>query len=158
MSKEIEKIINYDGKEIRLRKFNPLDGCYIIQMVLTSFMPEIIEANLGLNRPTTPQKTMSKEEFNDLMLDCMQYVTYLQKTPVAVEIPVLNSNGSFGAECFSTSDVFMLTLEVLAYNLLDFFTAENMARLQDLLVGAVSQVAGVEPSVVEERVEATLAT
>ncbi len=158
MLKQNEKIITYSGKEIRLRKFNPLDGCYIIQMVLQSFLPEIIEANLGLQRPVQPNKVMSKDEFNDLMLDCMQYVTYLQKTPVVVEIPVLNSNGSLGSEAFTTSDVFMLTLEVLAYNLLDFFTAENMERLQGLLANAVSQVAGIELSQVEEQVEATLAT
>lgn len=149
MKKENFKIINYDGKQIQLRKFNPLDGCYIIQMVLTSFFPDMVEAQLGIQRPMKPNKVMSKEEFNDLMLDCMGYVSYLQKDPVECAVTILNDNGSIGHPDFDTNDVFMLTLEVLIYNLSGFFTQKNMERLQNLFVNAVSGFTGMTTSEVQ---------
>lgn len=132
MVRENDKIINYKGKQIRIRKFTVLDGCYITQKVLSSFLPEILESQLGLNRPYKPQKEMTRDEFAELLVNVMQYTTYLQKEPIATEIPILNDNGSLAVDDLEFSDVFLLALEVLSYNIVGFFTQENIDYLSQL--------------------------
>lgn len=126
MARENEKTINFKGKKIRIRKFNVLDGCYIIQKILSSFLPEMVESGLGFTRPFKPSKEMSRDEFNELLINVMQYATYLQEEPVKAEIPILNDNGSLGVNDLEFSDVFLLTIEVLMFNCIGFFTQENL--------------------------------
>ncbi len=130
--RENEKIINFKGKQIRILKFNVLDGCYITQKVLTAFLPEVLESQLGIQRPVAPQREMTRDEFAELLVNVMQYAICLQKEPVAVEIPILNDNGSLAIDDFEFSDVFLLALEVLTYNIVGFFTQENIDYLSRL--------------------------
>lgn len=127
--RENEKIINFKGKQVRILKFNVLDGCYITQKILSTFLPEVLEGQLGIQRPFTPQREMSRDEFAELLVNIMQYAIYLQKEPVAVEIPILNDNGSLAIDDFEFSDVFLLALEVLTYNIVGFFTQANIEYL-----------------------------
>ena len=140
MVREKEKIINFKGKQIRIRKFNVLDGCYITQKILSSFLPEAIENGLGFQRPYTPKKEMSRDEFGELLVNVMQYATYLQKEPVAVEIPILNDNGSLAVDDFDFPDVFLLTIEVLMYNCLGFFTSENLEHFTKIMTEATQSI------------------
>jgi hypothetical protein len=133
MARESEKIINFKGKQIKIRKFNVLDGCYIIQKILSSFLPEVVESGLGFQRPYKPTREMSRDEFCELLINVMQYATYIQKEPVAVEIPILNDNGSLAVEGLEFSDVFLLTIEVLMFNLLGFFTKENLEYFSEMM-------------------------
>lgn len=126
MVRENSKLINFKGKQIRIRKFNVLDGCYIIQKILSSFLPEMIEGGLGIQRPFKPSKEMSRDEFSELLINVMQYATYLQEEPIKTEIPILNDNGSLAINDLEFSDVFLLTIEVLMYNCIGFFTQENL--------------------------------
>lgn len=138
--KENKKVIDYKGKSVVLLKFNPLDGCYIIQQILTSFLPDVIESQLNINRPVKPKKSMSKDEFNELMTSCLKYAYYQQKEPVAVDIPILNDNGSIGVDGFDFSDTFILTLEVLAFNCLSFFSQENLTHFTGLMDRVTKQM------------------
>lgn len=145
MVRESEKTINYKGKQIRILKFNVLDGCYITQKVFSSFLPEILESQLGLNRPFQPQKEMTRDEFAELLVNVMQYAVYVQKEPIRVDIPILNDNGSLAVDCFEFSDVFLLALEVLTFNIVGFFTQENIEYLGTLLQNTakkISQISG----------------
>lgn len=145
MGRENEKIINFKGKQIRILKFNVLDGCYITQKVLSSFLPELLENQLGIQRPFTPQKEMSRDEFNEILVNVLQYAVYLQTEPVKVEIPILNDNGSLAVDGLEFSDVFLLALEVLTYNIVGFFTEANIEYLSQLLQSTakkISMVAG----------------
>ena len=132
MVRENDKIINYKGKQIRIRKFSVLDGCYITQKVLSSFLPEILEGQLGIQRPYKPSKEMSRDEFCELLVNTMQYASYLQKEPISTEIPILNDNGSLAVSDLEFSDVFLLCLEVLSYNIVGFFTQDNIDYLSQL--------------------------
>lgn len=140
MVRENEKIITFKGKQVRILKFNVLDGCYITQKVLSSFLPEILESQLGIQRPFTPQKEMSRDEFNELLVNVLQYAIYLQTEPVKVEIPILNDNGSLAVEGFEFSDIFLLALEVLTYNIVGFFTQENIEYLSQLLQNTAKKI------------------
>lgn len=140
MVRENEKTIDFKGKQIRIRKFNVLDGCYITQKILSSFLPEAIESRLGFQRPYQPKREMSRDEFSELLINVMQYVTYNQKDPVAVEIPILNDNGSLAVTDFDFSDVFLLTIEVLLYNCLGFFTSENLEYFTKIMTEATKSV------------------
>lgn len=142
MVRENNKIINYKGKQVRIRKFSVLDGCYITQKVLSTFLPDVLEGQLGLNRPFKPQKEMSRDEFAEFLVNIMQYATYLQKEPVVTEIPILNDNGSLAVGDFEFSDVFLLALEVLSYNIVGFFTQENIDYLSQLFQKTAKAVLG----------------
>lgn len=141
MVRENEKTINYKGKQIRILKFNVLDGCYITQKVLSSFLPDILESQLGLQRPFTPQKEMSRDEFCELLVNLMQYVICVQTEPIKAEIPILNDNGSLAVNELEFSDVFILALEVLTFNIVGFFTQENIEYLSQLLQNTAKKVA-----------------
>lgn len=133
MKRESEKIINYKGKSIRIRKFTPIDGGYIAQQLLTALTPFGLKIFGGVDMPVTPSQKMTKQEFADLMFDCLKYATYLQKDPIEAEIPILNDNGSIGHEDFECDDTFLLTLEVLTYNMMGFFTQDNMTYVQKMI-------------------------
>ena len=140
MVRESEKTINYKGKQIRILKFNVLDGCYITQKVFSSFLPEILESQLGLQRPFTPKKEMTRDEFAELLINVLQYAVYVQKEPVKVDIPILNDNGSLAVDCFEFSDVFLIALEVLTFNIIGFFTQENIEYLSQLLQNTAKKI------------------
>lgn len=133
MKRETEKIIDYKGKSIRLRKFTPLDGGYITQMILTSLLPDVIESKLNIERPFKPSRKMSKNEYNELMIDSLKYVSYLKKAPVEVEIPLLNENGTLRVDDLGFEDTFLLIIEVIAFNMLGFFSQENMECLVNMI-------------------------
>jgi hypothetical protein len=138
------KIIDFKGKSLRISKFNPLDGCYILQQVLSSFMPDVFEKQIEENRPFKPTRSLSKDEFNELLTTCCKNVVYLQKIPVPVNIPLINENGSFAVGDFDFSDYFLITMEVLAFNLLSFFTAENLKRLLGIFKQAEVLILGAQ--------------
>lgn len=140
MVRENEKTINYKGKQIRILKFNVLDGCYITQKVLSSFMPEILESQLGIQRPFTPQREMTRDEFSELLVNIMQYAIYVQSEPIKAEIPILNDNGSLAIDGLEFSDVFLLALEVLSYNVVGFFTQENIEYLNQLFTNTAKKI------------------
>jgi hypothetical protein len=138
--RENEKIINYKGKQVRILKFNVLDGCYITQKVFSSFLPDVLESQLGLQRPFTPQKEMSRDEFCEFLVNIMQYAVYVQTEPIKVDIPILNDNGSLAVNDFEFSDVFLLALEVLTYNIVGFFTQENIEYFSQLLQNTAKKI------------------
>ena len=140
MVRENEKTINYKGKQIRVLKFNVLDGCYITQKVLSSFLPEILESQLGIQRPFSPQREMTRDEFSELLVNIMQYAVYVQTEPIKVDIPILNDNGSLAVDGLEFSDVFLLALEVLTFNIIGFFTQENIEYLSRLLTSTAQKV------------------
>lgn len=140
MVRENEKTINYKGKQIRILKFNVLDGCYITQKVLSAFLPEILESQLGIQRPFTPQREMTRDEFSELLVNLMQYAVYAQTEPIKVEIPLLNDNGSLAVEGLEFSDIFILALEVLTFNIVGFFTQENIEYLSQLLQNTAKKI------------------
>lgn len=140
MVRENEKIINFKGKQVKIRKFNVLDGCYITQKVLSSFLPEILEGQLGIQRPFQPSKEMTRDEFAELLVNVMQYAVYLQKEPIATDIAILNDNGSLAVSNFEFSDVFLLALEVLSYNIVGFFTQENIDYLSQLFQNTAKSI------------------
>lgn len=140
MVRENEKTINYKGKQIRILKFNVLDGCYITQKVLSTFLPEILESQLGIQRPFTPQREMTRDEFSELLVNIMQYAIYNQTEPIKVEIRLLNENGSLAVDGLEFSDVFILALEVLSYNILGFFTQENIEYLNQLFLNTAKKI------------------
>lgn len=129
MVRENEKIINYKGKQVKMQKFSVLDGCYITQKVLSTFLPEMLEGQLGIQRPFQPKREMTRDEFSELLVNIMQYVQYLQTEPIKTSIPILNDNGSLAVDDFEFSDVFILALEELSYNIVGFFTQENIEYL-----------------------------
>lgn len=140
MVRENEKTINFKGKQIRILKFNVLDGCYITQKVLSTFLPEILESQLGIQRPFTPQREMTRDEFSELLVNLMQYAVYVQKEPIKVEIPLLNDNGSLAVDGLEFSDIFILALEVLTFNIVGFFTQENIEYLSQLLQNTAKKI------------------
>lgn len=140
MVRENEKIINYKGKQVRILKFNVLDGCYIAQKVFSSFLPGVLEKQLGLQRPFNPQKEMSRDEFCEFLVNIMQYAVYVQTEPIKVDIPILNDNGSLAVNDFDFSDVFLLALEVLTYNIIGFFTQENIEYFGQLLQNTAKKI------------------
>ena len=140
MVRESEKTINYKGKQIRILKFNVLDGCYITQKVFSSFLPEFLESQLGLQRPYQPKKEMTRDEFAELLVNVLQYAVYVQKEPVRIDIPILNDNGSLAVDCFEFSDVFLLALEVLTFNIAGFFTQENLEYFGQLLQNTAKKI------------------
>lgn len=140
MVRESEKTINYKDKQIRILKFNVLDGCYITQKVFSSFLPEFLEGQLGLQRPYQPKKEMTRDEFAELLVNIMQYAVYVQKEPIKVDIPILNDNGSLAVDCFEFSDVFLIALEVLTFNIVGFFTQENIEYLGNLLNSTAKKI------------------
>ena len=140
MVRENEKTINFKGKQIRILKFNVLDGCYITQKVLSTFLPEILESQLGIQRPFTPQREMTRDEFSELLVNLMQYAVYVQKEPIKVEIPLLNDNGSLAVDGLEFSDIFLLALEVLTFNIVGFFTQENIEYLSQLLQNTAKKI------------------
>ena len=140
MVRENEKTINFKGKQIRILKFNVLDGCYITQKVLSTFLPEILESQLGIQRPFTPQREMTRDEFSELLVNLMQYAVYVQKEPIKVEIPLLNDNGSLAVDGLEFSDIFILALEVLTFNIVGFFTQENIEYLSQLLQSTAKKI------------------
>ena len=140
MVRENEKTINYKGKQIRILKFNVLDGCYITQKVLSTFLPEILESQLGIQRPFTPQREMTRDELSELLVNIMQYAIYNQTEPIKVEIRLLNENGSLAVDGLEFSDVFILALEVLSYNILGFFTQENIEYLNQLFLNTAKKI------------------
>lgn len=149
MVRENEKTINFKGKQIRILKFNVLDGCYITQKVLSTFLPEILESQLGIQRPFNPQREMTRDEFSELLVNLMQYAICVQTEPIKAEIPLLNDNGSLAVDGLEFSDIFILALEVLTFNIVGFFTQDNIEYLSQLfqntakkitnLVGATNQ-------------------
>lgn len=140
MVRENEKTINYKGKKIRILKFNVLDGCYITQKVLSTFLPEILESQLGIQRPFNPQREMTRDEFSELLVNVMQYAVYAQTEPVKVDIPLLNDNGTLAVDGFEFSDVFLIALEVLTFNIIGFFTQENIEYLSQLLTSTAQKI------------------
>lgn len=143
MVRESEKTINYKGKQIRILKFNVLDGCYITQKVLSTFLPDVLEGQLNLQRPVAPQREMTRDEFCELLVNVMQYAIVNQTEPVKAEIPVLNDNGSLAVDGLEFSDVFILALEVLTFNIVGFFSQENVEYLSQLLQNTAKKVASI---------------
>lgn len=143
MVRENEKTINYKGKQIRILKFNVLDGCYITQKVLSTFLPDVLEGQLNLQRPVTPQREMTRDEFCELLVNVMQYAIVNQIEPVKAEIPVLNDNGSLAVNGLEFSDVFILALEVLTFNIVGFFSPENVEYLSQLLQNTAKKVGSI---------------
>ena len=143
MVRENEKTINFKGQQVRILKFNVLDGCYISQKVLSAFLPDVLESQLGIQRPFAPQREMSRDEFAELLVNVMQYAICVKKEPVPMEIPILNDNGSLAVDGFEFSDVFLLALEVLTYNIVGFFTQENIEYLSQLFQQTTKKIAEV---------------
>ena len=143
MVRESEKTINYKGKQIRILKFNVLDGCYITQKVLSTFLPDVLEGQLNLQRPISPQREMTRDEFCELLVNVMQYAIVNQTEPVKAEIPILNDNGSLAVEGLEFSDVFILALEVLTFNIVGFFSQENVEYLSQLLQNTAKKVGSI---------------
>lgn len=151
MKRETEKIIDYKGKSIRLRKFTPLDGGFIAQMIITSLLPDVIESKLNINRPFKPSRKMTKDEYNELMTDCLKYVSYLKKEPVVAEIPILNENGTLRADDFGFEDTFLLLIEIIAFNMLGFFSPENMECLLNMIASFTQSLKSLQPQ--EEQIQ-----
>ena len=83
---------------------------------------------------------MTRDEFSELLVNLMQYAVYVQKEPIKVEIPLLNDNGSLAVDGLEFSDIFILALEVLTFNIVGFFTQENIEYLSQLLQSTAKKI------------------
>lgn len=144
MARETEKIVELQGRKFKIKAFDAFTGAYIAFTVFEKMLPagaeEKVLATLqaeGTNPAMLlPQgrTLMTKGEFYAFMRDCLSVVSEELKGRSA---PVLNKNGSWGVDDLENNAMLciMLVINVLVFNVKDFFTGNGWMDLQASLSG-----------------------
>jgi hypothetical protein len=115
------------GRKFRIRKFDAMNGCYIIYQLMGSSLPSMFGAAVkkeladqGLEAMMPTATVMDKKSFQDIQKSCLQVCFEILP---AGEKKVLNDNGTWGVLDIedNTPLVFALTVKALVFNVADFF-------------------------------------
>lgn len=145
-ARQTEKIIELQGRKFKIRAFDAFTGSYIAFTVMEKMLPMGVEDKVmatlkaeGQNpEMVMPQgrALMTKGEFFSFMRDCLGTVSEVLK---GRDAPIIQKNGSWGVDGLeqNTMLVLLLVINVLVFNVSDFFTGgglqELMGSLQSLM-------------------------
>lgn len=118
--RETSKQVEMDDRKWIIGRFDPMTGTYVAYKLMSEFIPMIpgIGAALGAALPGSGGKTMSKADFLDLQRDCLSVCSEVLP---AGNAPVINQNGTWGVQNFDVKLCLGLIVQVLIFNLADFF-------------------------------------
>lgn len=139
MGREKSKVIEIMDRKFEIKKFDAYTGGYIIFQLFEKFLPSGMEkkipAGAGKNiAGVLPQNrtAMTKAEFRSFMQDCLSAAGEVLPARTA---PIINDNGSFGVEDVGDNAMLaiLLCINVLTYNVSDFFVADGLKELKKAL-------------------------
>lgn len=121
--RETHKKFDFNGRSWSIGKFDAMTGSYIAYKLMSELVPMVpgLHEKLGMEAPQGAP-AMSKADFIELQKDCLGVCAELLPAGPA---PVLNPNGTYGVEDFDMKTALALTVQVLVWNLKDFFD-ENL--------------------------------
>lgn len=141
MERAKEKTVELFGRKFKIKKFDAFTGSYILFTIMQKVLPGGMETqipgeNAGNLSDTLPQNrtSMTKQEFTKLLKDCLSVV---YETLPAGDRPVFNENGTWGLNDMqdNTPLVLLLAVNVLIFNIGDFFAANGLSELRKSLSG-----------------------
>ena len=141
MERAKEKTVELFGRKFKIKKFDAFTGSYILFTIMQKVLPAGMENQIpGENSAslseTLPQNrsSMTKQEFTKLLRDCL---TVVSETLPAGDRPVFNENGTWGLNDMEDNAplVLLLAVNVLIFNIGDFFAANGLSELRKSLSG-----------------------
>lgn len=142
MQRAKEKTVELFGRKFKIKKFDAFTGSYILFTVMQKMLPAGMENQIpgengtGTLADTMPQNraSMTKPEFTKLLRDCLSVV---HEVLPSGERPVFNENGTWGLNDMedNTPLVLLLAVNVLVFNIGDFFAADGLSELRKSLSG-----------------------
>ncbi|MDQ0202477.1 phage tail assembly chaperone [Pectinatus haikarae] len=148
MGREKSKVIEIMDRKFEIKKFDAFTGGYIIFQLFEKFLPMGIENKIPTQKGKNlsdilPQSrtVMTKAEFKVFMQDCLSAAGEVLPARTA---PIINAdNGSWGVENIqdNTMLAILLCINVLTYNMSDFFVADGLKELKK----ALSSLPGIFP-------------
>lgn len=140
MERAKEKKVELFGRNFKIKKFDAFTGSYILFTVMQKILPAGMENQIpgenGTLSDTMPQNraSMTKQEFTKLLRDCLSVV---HEVLPSGERPVFNENGTWGLNDMedNTPLVLLLAVNVLTFNIGDFFAADGLSELRKSLSG-----------------------
>ena len=128
--RETEKLIEIDGRQFIIKKYDPLLGNYIVAQLLMYTMPsgftQISQDVPGGTQPNKP--IMNKGEFIELQKDILSCCGEVLPAGTA---QVINSNGTYGITGFDSQLALKLLIAAVAFNFRDFFDARSLGSLME---------------------------
>lgn len=142
-----EKVVELQGRKFKIKKFDSFTGSYILFQILEKVLPMALENQAKVKTGEGQEQSlasllpkgrmpMNKQEFTDLMRDCLSVVAELLP---AGETPVFNPNGSWRLNDISHNTALALGLVIhsLVFNLGDFFAGAGLQELSKNLRGSL---------------------
>jgi hypothetical protein len=119
MKRETQKDFEFEGRHWIINKFDAMTGSYVAYRLMAEVLPMGIAAKVGIPMPMGG-KIMSKTDFFELQRDCLMACA---ENLSAGHIPVMNEEGNFGVVGLENDakTVMILTIQVLTWNMADFF-------------------------------------
>jgi hypothetical protein len=152
--RETSKVVEIGDRKFQIGKFDALTGSYVIYTLLTQILPMGLGAKIeGLptNSNSKPPEgdnnqsdmgflkdlkipLMSKETFVELQKDCLRVCSEIKPTgDIVAPMPVLMADGRWGVEDLQKDapTVMALTIQVLGYNVQDFFGGNALENFKE---------------------------
>lgn len=139
MGRENSKIVEVQGRQFEIKKFDAFTGGYIIFQLFEKFMPMGLEnkvqvqenKSLGDVLPSG-RVGMSKAEFISFIKDCLSAVGEVLPARTA---PIINPNGTWGVNNIrdNTILVMLLVVHVLIFNVKDFFNEDTLKEFRGVM-------------------------
>lgn len=135
MKREKQKIIELSGRKWQIEKFDALTGSYIAYKVLGAMLPGAIDAQVTQGNAPQERKTMSKQEFSELQMDCLKVCK--EVLPSGNTPCVIGANGGWGVADVedNTPLILLLTVHSLIFNISGFFDGNMLQELSKSFAG-----------------------
>lgn len=132
--KEKYKYITLNERKFVIGRFDALTGSYIATKLMASALPGGMDSKLeGMNLPKG-RSFMSREEFQELQIECLK-VCY--EDLKAGKAPVIGANGSWGISDVEDDLILVmsLTIHALIHNISGFFVGNALQELIESFKG-----------------------
>lgn len=134
--RETFKDIEVGNRKFRIQKFDALTGSYIVYTVLTQVLPMGLGKQIEGLEDSQANKNlppMPKEQFMEIQKDCLKCCSEIRpEGNVVLPIQVMLPDGRWGVEDIKNDAplAFMLTVQVLGYNVQSFFEENALEMFQ----------------------------
>lgn len=138
--REIYKEIDINGRRWRIGRFDALTGSYISTLLVMQMLPMVLEEQLGLGAMANNRPLMNKQTFMDVQRDCLRVVHELKLVgDNLMPLPVILDDGRWGIGDIEDDapTVMALTVQVLIFNLSDFFQEDALKTLTGMFPGLI---------------------
>lgn len=118
--RNIEDTVEIEGRNFKIKKFDPLMGNYILATLFTYTLPfglsDIVSDKTGIKTDKT-STVLDKKSFIEFQRDILS--TCYEVLPAGLACVV--NEGGYGISNFTTNIAFQLIIASIAYNFSDFF-------------------------------------